>query len=97
MRRSSSRGLLTIGVNAAITTSNFAAMSAAKFVAAIAAFTPIVSNPIDENLCNVRQILLQICLPIELAGLKSGKVTGMILGDVTYLTQPGVTTSFDED
>ena len=69
----------------------------AKFEATIAAFTPIVSSPIDDDLRNVRQILLQICLFIDLAGSKSSKVTDVILGDVAYLTQPGVTISFDED
>ena len=70
---------------------------AANFESAIAAFTPIVSSPIDDDLRNVRQILLQICLSIDLAGSKSGKATGVILGNVAYLTQPGVKTSLDED
>ena len=65
---------------------------ATKFDAAIAAFTPIVGNPTDDDLRNVRQVLLQICLSINLAGSTAGKVTGLILGDNVYLTQQGVTT-----
>ena len=70
---------------------------ASKFDAAIAAFTPIVGNPTDDDLRNVRQVLLQICLYINLSGSTAGKVTGLILGDIVYLTQQGVTQSFVED
>ena len=70
---------------------------ASKFDAAIAAFTPIVGNPTDDDLRNVRQVLLQICLSINLSGSTAGKVTGLILGDIVYLTQQGVTQSFVED
>ena len=68
-----------------------------KFDAAIASFTPIVGNLTDDDLCNVRQTLLQICLSINLSGSTAGKVTGLILGDIAYLTQQGVSTSFVED
>ena len=70
---------------------------ASKFDAAIAAFTPIVGNPTDDDLRNVQQVLLQICLSINLSGSTAGKVTGLILGDIVYLTQQGVTQSFVED
>ena len=70
---------------------------ASKFDAAIAAFTPIVGNPTDDDLRNVRQVLLQSCLSINLSGLTVGKVTSLILGDIVYLTQQGVTQSFVED
>ena len=70
---------------------------ASKFDAAMATFTPIVENPTDDDLRNVRQVLLQICLLINLSGSTAGKVTGLILGDIVYLTQQGVSTSFVED
>ena len=70
---------------------------ASKFDAAIAAFTPIVGNPTDDDLRNVRQVLLQICLLINLSGSTAVKVTGLILGDIVYLTQQGVTKLFVED
>ena len=70
---------------------------ATKFDTAIAAFTPIVGNPTDDDLRNVRQVLLQLCLSINLAGSTAGKVTGLILVDGVYRTQQGVTASFVED
>ena len=70
---------------------------ASKFDAAIAAFTPIVENPTDDDLRNVRQVFLQICLSINLSGSTAGKVTGLILGNIVYLTQQGATTLFVED
>ena len=69
----------------------------AKFEAGIKAFTPIVGQPKDDDLQGVRNVLLQTCLLICLAGSKSGKVTGLVLPDASYKNQPGVTISFDED
>ena len=60
---------------------------ASKFDAAIASFTPIVGNPTDDDLRNIRQVLLHICLSINLLGSTAGKVTGLILVDIVYLTQ----------
>ena len=70
---------------------------ASKFDAGIASFTPIVGNPTDDDLRNVQQVLLQICLLVNLLGSTAGKVTGLILGDIVYLTQQEVSTSFIED
>ena len=68
-----------------------------NFDAAIATLAPIVIPPNDDDLRNVQKVLLQICLYIQLAGSKSGKVTGLIFGDVVYLSTPGVTLSFVGD
>ena len=65
---------------------------AAKFATAIAAFTPIVGLPTDDDLCNVRMVLLKICLSIDLAGSTPEKVTGLILVDAVYRTTPGAIT-----
>ena len=70
---------------------------AAKFESAIEAFTPIVSQPKDDNLQGVRKVLLQTCLSVRLAGLKAVKVTGLVLPDAAYKNQPRVTISFDKD
>ena len=70
---------------------------AARFEAAIKAFTPIVGQPKNNNLQGVRKVLLQTCLLIRLAGSKSGKVTGLVLTDAAYKNQPGLTISFDKD
>ena len=70
---------------------------AAKFEAAIEAFTPIVGQPKDNDLRGVRKVLLQTCLSICLAGLKAGKFIGLVLPDVAYKNQPGVTILFDKD
>ena len=61
----------------------------AKFDAAIATLAPIVGPSKDDDLRNVRKVLLQICLSIQLSGSKSGKVTGLILGNIVYLKTPG--------
>ena len=63
---------------------------ASKFDAAIVLFTPIIGNPTDDDLRNVRQVLQQICLSINLSGSTAAKVTVLILGDNVYLTQQGV-------
>ena len=70
---------------------------AAKFEAAIEAFTPIVGQPKDDDLRGVRKVLLQTCCSIRLSGSKSGKVIGLVLPDAAYKNQPGVTISFNED
>ena len=70
---------------------------AAKFKAAIKAFTPIAGQTKDNDLWGVRKVLLQTCLSIRLAGSKAGKVTGLVLPDAAYKNQPGVTALFDED
>ena len=70
---------------------------AAKFEAAIKAFTPMVGQPKDDDLRWVRKDLIQTCLSIRLAGSKSGKVTRVVLPDAAYKNQTGVTASFDED
>ena len=70
---------------------------AAKFEAAIKAFTRIISQPKDDDLQVVRKVLLQTCISIRLAGSKSGKVTGLVLTDAAYKNQPRVTALFDED
>ena len=62
---------------------------AAKFTAAIAAFTPIVGPPDNDNLRNVRMVLLKVCMSINLAGSMPGKVTGLILVNAVYKTAPG--------
>ena len=70
---------------------------AAKFAATIAAFTPIVGPPTDDNLRNVPMDLLKLCLSIDLAGSTSDKVNGLILVDAVYKTTPGSNcVSFDE-
>ena len=69
----------------------------AKFAAAIVAFTPIVGPPTDDDLRNVRMVLLKICLSIDLAGSTPGKVTGLIFVDAVYRTTPGSNgVAFDE-
>ena len=70
---------------------------AAKFEAAIEAFTPIAGQPKDDDLRGVQKVLLQTCLSIRLASSKSGKVTGLVLPNVAYKNKPGVMISFDED
>ena len=70
---------------------------AAKFEAAIEAFTPIINQPKNENLQGVRKVLLQTCLSICLAGSKSGKFNGIVLPYAAYKNQPGVTISSDKD
>ena len=70
---------------------------AAKFVAAIAAFTTIDGPPDDDKLCNVQVVLLKVCLSVDLVGSTPGKVTGLILVDAVYKTTPGSNcVSFDE-
>ena len=69
----------------------------AKFESAIAALAPVVGPPKDDAIRNVRKVLLQTCMSIRLAGSKSGKVTGLVLSDIVYLSTPGVTKSFVED
>ena len=61
-----------------------------KFKAAIAELTPIVRPPKDDDLRNVRKVLLQTCMSIQLDGSKSVKVTGLILGGIVYILTPGV-------
>ena len=70
---------------------------AATFEATIEAFTPIVIQPKDDDLRGVHKVLLQTCLLIRLAGLKAGKVAGLVLPNADYKNEPGVTTSFDKD
>ena len=70
---------------------------AAKFEAAIEAFTPIVGQPKYNDLRVVRKVLLKTCLSIRLAGSKAGKVTVLVLPDAAYKNKPGVTASFDKD
>ena len=69
---------------------------AAKFEAAIKSFTPIVRQSKDDDLQGVRNVLLQTCLSIGLAGSKSGKVTSLVLPDMASHNQPGVPISVDE-
>ena len=68
-----------------------------QFEAAIKAFTSIVSQPKDDDLQGVKKVLLQTCLSIRIAGLKSGKVTGLVLPNAAYKNLPGVTISLDKD
>ena len=63
---------------------------AAKFAAAIAVFAPIVGLSKDDDLCNIRKVIVQIWLSISLAGSTSGKVTGLILVDSVYVTTTGI-------
>ena len=70
---------------------------AAKFEAAIEAFTPIFGQPKYGNLRLERRVLLQTCLSIILDGLKAVKFNGLVLPDAAYKNQPGVTILFDED
>ena len=65
---------------------------AAKFAAAIAAATPILGTPTDDDL---RITLLHICLSIPLVGSDAGKVYGLILSDAAYLKQLGFKKAFD--
>ena len=70
---------------------------AAKFASAIAAFTPIVGPPTDDDLRNIWMVFLNICLSIDLAGSTPGKVTVLILVDAVYRTTPGSNgVAFDE-
>ena len=70
---------------------------AAKFETAIASLAPVVGPPKDDNLRNIRKVLLTTCLLIRLADSKSGRVTGLILADGVYTTTPGITESFVKD
>ena len=71
---------------------------AAKLVADIAVFTPVVGPPNDDDLRNVRIVLLKVCLSISLAGSTPVKVTGLILIDAVYITTLGSNdTSFNEE
>ena len=69
----------------------------AKSEAAIKAFKTIFGQPKDDDLRGVKKVLLQTCLLIRLTGSKAGKVTGLVLPDVAYKHQPGLTSLFDED
>ena len=70
---------------------------AAKFEAAIKAFTPIVVQPKDDDLWGVKKFLFQTCLLIRLAGSKPVKIAGLVVTEAAYKNQPGVTISFDKD
>ena len=70
---------------------------AAKFKAAIEAFTPIVFQPKDDDLQGFHKVFLQTCLSIRLAGSKVGKVTGLVPPNTAYKNQPEVMISFNED
>ena len=70
---------------------------AAKFEAAIEAFTPISGQPMNDDLQGVQKVLLQTCLLIRLAGSTAVKVTGLVLPNAAYKNKPGVTALFDDD
>ena len=70
---------------------------AAKFEAAIEAFTPVVGQPKDNDLRGVRKVPLQTCLSICLYRSEAVKFTSLILPDASYKNQPGVKILFDED
>ena len=68
---------------------------AAKFAAAIAASTPILGTPTDDDLRALRITLLHVCLSISLVGSDAGRVNGLILADAAYRRQVGITKAFD--
>ena len=68
---------------------------AAKFAAAIAAATPILSTPTDDDLRALRITPLYVCLSISLVGSDAGKVNGLILVDASYQRQIGISAPFD--
>ena len=70
---------------------------ATKFESAIETFTPIVGQPKDNNVQGVQKFLFQMSLSIRLAGLKLGKVTGLVIPDAAYKNQPGVKALFDKN
>ena len=61
---------------------------ATKFESAIETFTPIVIQTKDNNVQGVQKFLFQMSLSIRLAGLKLGKVTGLVIPDAAYKNQP---------
>ena len=68
---------------------------AAKFAATIAAATPILGTPTDDDLRALRIRLLHICLSISLVGSDAGKVNGLILADAAYRKQVGINKAFN--
>ena len=70
---------------------------AAKFEAAIKAFTPIIGQQKDNDLQGVRKFLLRTRLSIRLSGSKAVKITGIVILNASYKNQPGVMSLFNED
>ena len=70
---------------------------AAKFAAAIAALTPIVGLPTDDDPRNIWMIILKICLSIDFACSTPGKVTRLILVEAVYATTTGSNSSSSDE